>query len=471
MSKVLVVEDDEDVMDVLEAYLRQRGHQTIKFDSARAALESISEGKTRADLILCDLRLPEMTGLEFLVELRRTGSSVPFIIMTSNSKLETAMEAIEAGAFDFVIKPLKVQQVGISIERALRFSKLRAENESLKNILSGNGTQIEGIVGKSRVFQEVLDLARRVSKGTANVLINGESGTGKEVVARAIHDLGTRAKKPFVAINCSAIPENLLETELFGHARGAFTGAHEKKQGLFEDAQGGTLFLDEIGDMNLQLQAKLLRVVQERKIKRIGENQYRPIDVRIISATHKDLRKEVREGNFREDLFFRLNVVPIRIPPLRERVEDIMPLADYFLKKFAVLNNSPANTFSADAKEFLISSAWPGNVRELEHAIEREVVLATTDEIRREHLSPFSYEEVPSRAHQPVDTSGDFLQTIDRGGETMTLDRLINNYIKIILERNGGVKERTARELGIDRKTLYRRIRDIYGTGLEKNEH
>ena len=294
-----------------------------------------------------------------------------------------------------------------------------------------------------------------MASSTANVFIFGESGTGKEVIARTIHNMGNRAKNPFIAINCSAIPENLLESELFGYAKGAFTGAADKKVGLFEEAEGGTLFLDEIGDMNLQLQAKLLRVLQERKIKRIGENQMRNIDVRIISATHKDVKKEVQENQFREDLFFRLNVIPIRIPPLRERKEDILPLAEFFLRKFAALNQSAVKSFSKDALEKLLVNPWKGNVRELENSVERAVVLCSKNQIESDDLDDFEAESLSS------DTSIKFDLRPMVEEKVLTADRMMKLYIKHVLERNKGAKEKTAKDLNIDRKTLYRKLQEM----------
>jgi two-component system response regulator HydG len=297
-------------------------------------------------------------------------------------------------------------------------------------------------------------LAKRVASSQANILISGESGSGKEVIARAVHDLGDRKDNPFIAINCTAIPENLLESELFGHAKGSFTGAIEKKIGLFEEANHGTLFLDEIGDLTLALQAKLLRVLQERKVKRIGENQYRDISARIICATHKDLRKEVRDGRFREDLYFRLNVIPIFIPPLRERIEDIIPLSEYFLKKFTALNNVHLKGFSREAVIELQRHPWKGNVRELENAIERAVVLSNSDYLIVEDLI---VQDMRIESRLPNEDLG--LRFDD--GEAFTLEELCKKYIQYVFEKNDRAKEQTAKDLGIDRKTLYRKLKEM----------
>jgi DNA-binding NtrC family response regulator len=381
--------------------------------------------------------------------------------MTAHRSVEVALKAIDAGAYDFVVKPLHFPQLQVSVERALHFSRIREENQTLRAVVSGGEASNQGIIGKSQKFVRALDLAKRVANSAAHVLIMGESGSGKEVIARAIHNFGSRKKGSFVAINCSAIPENLLEAELFGHAKGSFTGAIEKRIGLFEEATGGTLFLDEIGDLSLPLQAKLLRVLQERKIKRIGENQVRSIDVRVISATHKNLRQEVQEGRFREDLFFRLNVIPIMLPPLRERIEDIMPLSEFFLKKHAALNGSGAKGYTKAAAEYLMKNPWRGNVRELENVIERAVVLCKSTLI---DVTDLKFEEelrvlnATEGADSALDDRGKFVVPESK---ILPLNELINKYIEFALKINNGAKDRTAKELGVDRKTLYRRVKEM----------
>jgi two-component system, NtrC family, response regulator HydG len=314
---------------------------------------------------------------------------------------------------------------------------------------------LKGVIGRSPGFKQAMELAKRVSSSQANIIISGESGSGKEVVARAVHDLGDRKNQPFIAINCSAIPENLLESELFGYAKGAFTGALGSKIGLFEEANNGTLFLDEIGDLALPLQAKLLRVLQERKIKRIGENQSRDITARIICATHKNLKKEVEQGRFREDLYFRLNVIPIYMPPLRDRKEDILPLSEYFLKKFSIMNNVTIKGFSKASIQKLEGLQWQGNVRELENAIERAVVLATSEYIEPEDLPTPEAHHIESKDEKVQDSA---LFKID---SLMTLEDVSKKYIEFIFKKNNFAKEQTAKELNIDRKTLYRKLKEI----------
>ncbi len=461
-EKILVIEDDLDVQELIEGFFRPRGYEVICYDNAVSALADMSQQKLQADVIITDLMLPGMSGIDFTKKLKSSSIDTPIILMTAHKKVEIAVEAIQAGAYDFVVKPLHFPQLLVSVERATHLLKVKQENQALKTAvqLQSGVTNVDGVIGKSPGIRQAMDLAKRVSKSTANVLITGESGVGKEVIAKAIHNLGTRRKMPMIAINCSAIPENLLESELFGHAKGSFTGASEKKIGLFEEAEGGTLFLDEIGDLSLPLQAKLLRVLQERKIKRIGENQFRNIDVRVISATHKDLTKEIAEGRFREDLYFRLNVIPIRIPALRDRKEDIVPLAEFFLKKYAAMNNSPAVNFSKAAIELLLNSNWRGNVRELENSVERAVVLSSGSSIEAEDIY---VQDSPSEAAAKEESSPfDFSKLTQ--AKVLTIEELISKYAKHVLEINSGAKDKTAKDLGIDRKTLYRRLNGIHKT-------
>lgn len=308
------------------------------------------------------------------------------------------------------------------------------------------------IIAHSPRFLKVLDIARRVASSSANVLITGESGTGKEIIARMIHDLSLRSKEMFVPINCSAIPDQLLESELFGYARGAFTGATGPKIGLFEEANGGTLFLDEIGDLDLHLQAKLLRVLQEKKVKRVGENHYRPLNIRILAATHNDLNEGVQQKKFREDLFFRLNVVPIEIPPLRERMEDILPLAEYFLRKYSNKNQIKEKQFSPEVSQFLLNHSWLGNIRELENTIERAVILSTGPDI--------AVRDLEGGGKRMVSFDSIFERLYQKEGRLLSLEEMCRQYIDYALKVNNGLREKTAKDLGIDRKTLYRKTQE-----------
>jgi two-component system response regulator HydG len=456
ISTIALIDDDLDLLDLLTSYFKQRGYKVAAFNNAEEALIEIENKRLEVDVVISDLKLPAMSGLEFIKRTRKSNSSLPIILMTSEGSVHTAVEAIETGAYDFVLKPLHIPQLLISVQRALFLNEVQNENNNLKSLFQEDSQGLKGVIGKSSGFKKALELAKRVSNSQANVLISGESGSGKEVIARAVHELGDKVNGPFIAINCSAIPENLLESELFGHAKGAFTGAHDKKIGLFEEANKGTLFLDEIGDLSLPLQAKLLRVLQERKVKRIGENQYRDISARIICATHKDLKKEITEKRFREDLFFRLNVIPIYMPPLRERKDDIYPLSEYFLKKFSLMNNSHVKGFSKDAILKLESYYWRGNVRELENAIERAVVLATTDSIEAEDLATDDHFSQSTQLPNQKETGMSF----EENGP-VTLDELSRKYIKFIFDKNDGAKEQTAKDLGIDRKTLYRKLKEM----------
>ena len=459
ISKIMIVDDDEDTLDLVEAFFKPKGFEVIKYADAEKALEDLTQNKIECDVVITDLVLPKISGLEFTRSLMERECDIPIILITANKAVENAIEAINAGAYDFVVKPLHFPQLLVSVQRALHFGKVKRDHSAPKVGHLKEGLPLPGIIGKSPGFLKALDLAKRVAMTNSNVFISGESGTGKEVIAKAIHQMGERKDKPFIAINCSSIPETLLESELFGHSKGAFTGAADKKIGLFEEADGGTLFLDEIGDLSLPLQAKLLRVLQERKIKRIGENQFRNIDVRIISATHKDLRKEVHEKQFREDLFFRLNVIQIRIPPLRERKEDIVPLAEFFMKKFSSANSVGQKQFSDEAIDRFLAYPWPGNVRELENMVERVVVLSSGEMITALDLP----EEGALNEPKAPGLSGEVDQVFSTGrtDQVLTVDQVVKRYIQIVLNKNNGAREKTARELDIDRKTLYRKIQEM----------
>lgn len=487
-AALAIIEDDLDIQELVIAFFRQKNFLTKGYGDAASFLKSLEAREFEPSVILTDLNLPEMDGIELVKRLKELECEAPVIVLTAEKSSETAIRAIEAGAYDFVVKPMSFPQLQVSVERALHFGGIREENRNLK-VVVGLKQSNGGIVGKSPGLLKAIDLAKRVADSSANVFISGETGSGKEVIARAVHESGSRRKEPFVAINCSAIPENLLESELFGHAKGSFTGASDKKIGLFEEAGKGTLFLDEIGDLSLSLQAKLLRTLQERKIRRIGENQDRPFFARIISATHKNLREEIREKRFREDLFFRFNVIPIHLQPLRERQEDIIPLAEFFLKKFSVLNQKTVNSFDKAAVEYMLRASWPGNVRELENAIERAVVLCEGKVLTAEDLTSFHSEgqSMPvSASPAPANganaapaapaavyggnltppslsstgTAGAF--SVDVSDALLSLEEVSNRYIEFAVHRNHGAKDKTARDLGIDRKTLYRKLTEMH---------
>ncbi|MCM2280876.1 MAG: sigma-54 dependent transcriptional regulator [Bdellovibrionaceae bacterium] len=445
---ILVVDDDAAMRSLLSDFLSHEARVT-EFPLATQALEYLRRaGPDDVDLIISDINMPEMTGTDFAAQSRELRPKVPIILITAFGSIESAIVAIRKGAFDYIVKPFKLTEIGVTVERALRFRELETENRRLKRAIQ-HSNSFSDIVGKSPGMQQVFDLVSRVSQATANVLIMGESGTGKERVARAIHNLGPRAKKAFVAINCTAIPETLLESELFGHAKGSFTGAIGRKRGLFEEAEGGTIFLDEIGDMDASMQAKLLRVIQERKIRAVGDTVDKTIDVRVIAATHKDLKAAIKDGRFREDLYYRLSVIPIVIPPLRHRPEDIPLLAEYFLEKYAAANGSKVTGFSPDAMRHLVQMSWEGNVRELENVIERAVVLCRTEKIEPADL--------PRAETSDADTI-----LAQATAQMPTLDELERRYMKFVLEKTGGRKEKAAQILGVNRRTLYRKERE-YG--------
>lgn len=459
---IMVIDDDAEMRSLVTDFLQAEGHRVTECRLASEALTRIQRGEFAPepgrsekkpagglDLIICDLNMPEMSGIEFIERFRVQAPHVPVILVTAFGSIETAIEAIRKGAFDYTTKPFKLAEMSVTVARALRFRDLHLENARLHSEIERSHS-FSSIIGKSPGMKEVFDLIRRVAPASANVLISGESGTGKERVARAIHDEGPRRDRPFVAINCTAIPETLLESELFGHAKGAFTGATVRKRGLFEEAQGGTIFLDEIGDMDLALQAKLLRVIQERRVRAVGETQDREIDVRIIAATHKDLKMAIKNGSFREDLYYRLAVIPIVIPPLRHRREDIPLLAEHFLSKYAEANQSNVTEFSKEAMACLMAMPLEGNVRELENIIERAVVLARGERIDVADLPGVGQGDVES-----------FFATT-QSGTLPTLEEIEKRYIKFVLEKTGGRKEKASQILGVNRRTLYRKERD-YG--------
>jgi two-component system response regulator HydG len=460
---LMLIEDDLDTKELVEAFFKQQGYKIECYDNSEDALARFDLDSEKYSVVISDYKLPDMSGIEFTKKMRELGHYVPIIIMTSSRTIDVALSAIDAGAYDFVVKPVHFPQLLLCVQRALHLNQIKNENSVLKTVIQiKDSSDFGGIIAKSDSLKKVLDLAKRVSTSNANIFITGESGTGKEVIAKMIHNEGKGKKTPFVAINCSAIPENLLESELFGHAKGAFTGAADKKIGLFEEAEGGTLFLDEIGDLSLPLQAKLLRVIQERKIRRLGENTFRAINVRIISATHKNIKQHVIEQKFREDLYFRLNVIPIRIPPLRERKEDILPLAEFFLKKFVALNASKAKGFTKAALDRLLNMKWAGNVRELENTIERAVVLANDSLIDEPELESFMQTDLASQentsniaSHELEIVSGVNLDHV------LTLDQISKKYIYHVFNLNNGAREKTAKDLNIDRKTLYRKLQEI----------
>ena len=442
---VLIVEDEDKLRRVLELQLTGAGFEVLKAASAEDGLKQAGD----ADIILTDLLLPGMTGIELIHSLRRQTSQTPVIVMTAVGTVENAVEAMRAGATDFLPKPFSLDHLMTVVNKALEVAALRSENRDLKEAL-GHKYDVGNMIGRSGVMQEIFATVMRVAPTRATVLLAGESGTGKDMIARAIHQNSPRRDRPFVKINCTALPENLMESELFGYERGAFTGANVTKPGKFEQADTGTVFLDEIGDVPAPIQVKLLRVLQEREFERLGSNKVRTIDVRVVAATNVDLREALEQGTFREDLYYRLNVMPINIPPLRDRKEDIPFLADFFVKKLAPEMGSPVEKMSDDAMVKLVNYYWPGNVRELQNVIERSLVLATQ---RTLEASDIKLEALRSKAAAAGSAgANDFLP------EGETLEQHEQRLIREALRRAQGNKSQAARLLGLTRNALRYRL-------------
>jgi DNA-binding NtrC family response regulator len=458
LGSIAVVDDDPEMRSMVTDHLKRQGYQVRDFGSSSEAVKYLSSNALDAlgtELLLTDLKMPELDGLDLLQQVRRLQNQFPVIIMTAFATVDTAIEGLRRGAFDYLTKPFKLAELTMTVERSLSFYRLKMQHQALTTEVRKSWSS-HNIIGKSLAMQTIFDLIERAGPSSTSILITGESGTGKEVVARALHNRSPRAEKPFIAINCTAIPEALMESELFGHVKGSFTGAAGDKKGLFEEANGGTLFLDEIGDMDLSLQAKLLRVLQERTLKPVGGNQSKPIDVRVIAATHKDLKKAIANGGFREDLYYRLAVIPIVIPPLRHRSEDVPLLVHHFLRKYSALNNGKVVSFTQDALRKLISFSWPGNVREVENMTERLVVMSRGNQIDASDIPDADQESSEQFFGQATNDSP-------------TLEDLEKRYIQLVLEKTGGKKEKAAQILGINRRTLYRKEKD-YGFATSPSE-
>ena len=438
-QRILIVEDEEKLRRVIAMHLESSGYETICAGSAEEALKHPD-----ADLVLTDLKLPGKDGLDLLDQLRAQNSRAPVIVMTAFGTVENAVHAMKAGAADFLLKPFSLDHLSAVAVKALEVSELRRENEELREEL-GARYRFANIVGHSAAMQDIFAQVARVAPTRATVLLAGESGVGKDLIARAIHHHSPRAGKPFVKINCTAIPENLMESELFGYEKGAFTGASQSKPGKFEFADGGTVFLDEIGDVPASVQVKLLRVLQEREFERLGSNRTRHIDVRVIAATNVDLRAALEQGTFREDLYYRLNVVPLSIPPLRERKEDIPYLVDHLIAKLASDLGSPVRAISPQALDRLLEYHWPGNVRELQNVLERSMVLCSANRLEAADIRFDTSRRAPAAG--PL-----FLP------DGMTLDELEQSIIREALKRADGNKSHAARMLGLTRNALRYRL-------------
>jgi DNA-binding NtrC family response regulator len=447
MANILIVEDEPRMRRLLEISLGEDGHNVQTAEDAEKGLAFLR--REPVDLVVTDLKLPGMNGLELLQEGKRLNPALPFVVMTAYGSVETAVDAMKAGASDYVLKPFTMAEMKLVINKELDVQQVRDENRRLKEAL-GKRYHFQNIVGRSKKMQEVLALVERVAPTNSTVLIGGESGVGKDLIARAIHQNSRRANGPFIKINSTAIPDTLFESELFGFERGAFTGALASKPGKFELADKGTLFLDEIGDVPAPIQVKLLRVLQEREFERLGGTKTLKVDVRMIAATNRDLRAALEEGTFREDLYYRLNVVPIDIPPLREHKEDIPDLVNHFLARFAAESEKPLEGITRAALDALGEYHWPGNVRQLENVVERAVALTSGPVI---DMQDIHLDGTPGKA--PAATQDNFLP------EGMTLEQWEDSMIREALRRANGNKSQAARLLGLSRNALRYRLGKI----------
>jgi DNA-binding NtrC family response regulator len=439
--------------DMLSSFFSEQRYSPSSCSSGEEALARVRAEDF--DLVLLDIHLPEMSGLELLERIHADRPGLPAIVMTAFGSISTAVEAMKLGAEDYISKPFQLDELLIVVKKALERRSLQMEVERLRSAVHGR-YDFSNIIGRSKPMQDLFEVIKRISlRRDASVLIIGSTGTGKELVARAIHFNSDRRDEAFIPINCSAIPETLMESELFGHQKGSFTGAHESRPGLIEDANGGTIFLDEINSISLNMQVKLLRVLQERNVRRVGGRQAIPVDVRFISATNEDLEGMVRAGTFRQDLFYRLNVVPVRIPDLKDRREDIPLLVQHFLQGFAERAGEPLRRFTPEAMRVLMTHNWPGNVRELENAIEYALTMGMTETL--------GVDDLPDKVTNP---DRDIVEEAALDGAT--LGEMERRYILRVLKKMGGHQIKTAEVLGIDRRTLYRRLRQ-YGVEVSRS--
>jgi two-component system response regulator PilR (NtrC family) len=441
-SRILVVDDERSMRELLAIVLKREGHDVLLADNGRSAVEMLE--REPIELLISDIRMPDMSGVEVLGAAQRINPDVIGIMITAYASTDTAVEALRLGAYDYVSKPFNVDELKLKVRKALERKRLQQENVLLKRVLQ-TSHQFSNIIGKSGPMQAVFQLIQTIAPTTSTVLITGDSGTGKELVARAIHFNSPRKDRPFVALNCGALPETLLESELFGHMRGAFTGAETNKKGLVEVADKGTIFLDEIGEMSTMMQVKLLRVLQERRFRRLGGTEEIEADIRIIAATNRDLARLVAEGKFREDLFYRINVIPVRLPPLRERTDDIPLLTEHFLAKYSAQMGKAINGVAADAMKCLQSYGWPGNIRELENAVERAVALERSAAIRLTSLP-----DQVQNGIAPGTAPGRDAGLPDSGFHLeQHVQDIEREYLVEALRRANGVKSRAADLLGI----------------------
>jgi len=441
MMRLLVIDDEQRQRELLTEYLTNMGHKTRSAENGETALDMLKEDGAEAAFV--DMRMPRMDGLTFIRRSLEIYPDLAIVIMTAYGTVESAVDAMKAGAFDYLLKPIDLDHIELILSRIEEKQRLIAENRYLKRKLE-EAEITGGIIGQSKAIKSLLADVNRVADSDATVLIRGESGTGKELVAAAIHNASPRAKGPFLPVNCASLPETLLESELFGHERGAFTGATSRRLGRFELAHKGTIFLDEIGDIAPAMQVKLLRVLETRTIQRLGSGKDIAVDIRILTATNRDLETKMQNGEFREDLFYRLNVIPLTIPPLRERRDDILPLTEHFIEKYSVKNNKTIKGITGEAKDLLLNHSWPGNVRELENLIERAIVLAPGDVIDLSDLDPFIAQRTSGAA---------------TGFDNLNLEHIEKLAIIEALKRTGGSLVKAAEMLGIHRNSIRLKIK------------
>ena len=457
-SRVLVVDDEPDMLENCARILKKVGHQCLTATDPNVALALVET--ERPDLMLTDLKMPGMDGMELMRRARDVDPALPVILITAFATIESAVSAIKDGAFDYLPKNFSVEQLRMAVERGLRHRELEVENRNLREQLQGT-LGFENIIGRSPAMVRVFELVRKAARSDANILVRGESGTGKELIARAVHANSPRASQPFVPVDCASLPEQLLESELFGHEKGAFTGAVKSKRGLMEVADRGTLFLDEIAEMPLPLQVKLLRALQERQLRRVGGTSLLDVDVRVVSATNRNLREAVAKGQFREELYYRVNVIEIPLPPLRERVGDVRLLAHAFLKRYG---QERVRAFDEAALDVLETCAWPGNVRELQNVVERACALADGERVTRADLPDYIVRGGrPLLATPAVEAPPELAAVAETGlplkeAKEKWMQVLEASYLRELLERHGGNISAAAKAAGIDRKTFHRLI-------------
>lgn len=442
MPKILVIDDEKNIRDGIKKSLEYEGYEVVTAENGEKGIETVYKGGI--DLVITDLKMPEKTGEEFLHDILEFDKHIPVIILTGHGNIETAVDMMRLGAYDFMTKPFNIDKMLLIIARALENKNIKKTNETLEKRVDYHES-FYGMIGHSSKMLKVYEAIKQVARTKATVLIEGESGTGKELVANAIHQISDRAKQPYITVNCAALSEGVLESELFGHEKGSFTGAIDKKIGRFEAANKGTIFLDEIGEINQVVQVKLLRVLEERVIERVGSNTPISVDIRVIAATNKKLSEEIKEGRFREDLYYRLNVIKIEMPPLRERREDIPLLIDNFIKEFSQVHNIEITNVDKKVYKLLSSLQWEGNVRELRNTVETMVVMSKDGKIDQSNIPNWVL----------TSSTDDFI--IDK---EMTLEELEKKYINHLLSKNNFNKAQVAKILGIERATLYRKLKD-----------